>query len=58
MIMHLGTQTTRKSKRYFAKGIQKAMANQVAYDKIQQIRDKEKLKESQKEEAQANEPQG
>lgn len=35
MVMHLGPLTHRKSKRYFAASILKAMANQVAYQKIQ-----------------------
>lgn len=41
MIMHLGPTTHKKSKRYFAVSIFKTMANQVAYEKIQQIKEAE-----------------
>lgn len=44
MIMHLGTHVTAKPPRFFARGIKKAMANQVAYEVIQEIRQEEKKK--------------
>lgn len=41
-IMHLPTHTTRKSPRWFAIGIRKAMANQIAYEVIYEIKEREK----------------
>lgn len=41
MIMHLPTTTAYKSKAFFATSVLKAMANQVAYAKIQEIKDAE-----------------
>lgn len=38
MIMHLGPIQYRASKHYFYASIRKSMANQVAYDKIQEIK--------------------
>ena len=43
LVMHLGPLTTRKSKRFFAHSVIKQIANQVAYDKIQEIK-KEAMK--------------
>lgn len=45
MIMHLPPTQHRASKRFFAKSIMKAMANEIAYGKIQEIRDAEKKSE-------------
>lgn len=45
MIMHLGQSVHKAPKSLFAKCIKKSMANQVAYEIIQQIRDDEKLKQ-------------
>jgi hypothetical protein len=42
MIMHLGPTTAYKSKRFFAFSIIKAMANQIAYGKIQELKEKQK----------------
>jgi hypothetical protein len=42
MIMHLSPTTIRKPKRFFALSVKKAMANQVAFELIQQIKEKEK----------------
>jgi hypothetical protein len=42
MIMHLGTTKFYAPKRFFALSIKKAMANQTAYEVIQQIREAEK----------------
>lgn len=62
MIMHLGSQTTFKSKYFFAKSIRKAMANQVAYEKIQEIKEEEKKSEEdakrKADENKVNEPEG
>lgn len=44
MIMHLGPLQHRVSKHYFYASIRKSMANQVAYDKIQEIKDAERAK--------------
>lgn len=44
MIMHLGPTISHAPKSYFAKSIIKAMANQVAFEKIQQISKEEKEK--------------
>ncbi len=41
-IMHLGPVTSHKSKRWFAKSVRKAIANQVAYQKIKSLQDEEK----------------
>lgn len=38
MIMHLGPTVAYKSKFYFAIAVKKAMANQIAYEKIQQLK--------------------
>lgn len=43
-VMHLGPITARKSKRYFAKGVRKSVANQAAFEKIQALREEEKKK--------------
>lgn len=48
MIMHLGPQIDRLPKSYFARSIRKAMANEVAYSKLQEIREIEKKKEEDK----------
>lgn len=50
-IMHLGPLTTHKSKRFFAKSVTKQIANQVAFDKIQQIKEEEKAKAMAQQEA-------
>ena len=42
MIMHLGPQTNKVPKMYFVKSIRKAMANQIAFEKIQAIKEEEK----------------
>lgn len=42
MIMHLGPQTHTCAPMHFVKTIKKAMANQVAYEKIQAIKEEEK----------------
>lgn len=42
MIMHLGPTVHRKPKAYFARAVIKAMANQVAYARIQELKDEEK----------------
>lgn len=47
MIMHLGPQTSTKSKIFFARSIRKAMSNQVAYEKIQELKDAEIAKAKQ-----------
>ena len=52
MIMHLDPLTTSKSRVYFGRSIKKSMANQVAYEVIQQIRETEK-----NEQARLNNPQ-
>jgi len=41
MIMHLGPQESHKPKYYFARSIKKAASNQIAYEKIQQIKKSE-----------------
>jgi len=41
MIMHLGPQVESAPKRYFARTIKKAMANQVAYEVIQEIKEQQ-----------------
>ena len=41
MIMHLGPTTHRKAPYYFAISIKKSMANQIAYELIQRIKDEE-----------------
>lgn len=47
MIMHLGPTTSRKSNYYFASSIRKAMANQIAYQVIQDLKaDEEKSVEN------------
>jgi hypothetical protein len=38
MILHLGPQTLSKPKRYFELSIKKAMANEIAFQKIQEIK--------------------
>jgi hypothetical protein len=43
-IMHLGPQETSKPKVFFAKSLKKSMANQVAFEMIQKIKDEEKKK--------------
>jgi CRISPR/Cas system CMR-associated protein Cmr5 small subunit len=42
MIMHLGPLQNTVTRHYVARGIQKSMANQVAYQVIQNIKQKEK----------------
>lgn len=42
MIMHLGPQVTKVPKMYFVDSIRKAMANQIAFEKIQLIKEEEK----------------
>lgn len=54
MIMHLGPLETHKSKIYFARSIRKAAANQIAYEKIQQLK-KEEQESIDKEKAKASE---
>lgn len=54
-VMHLGPLTTHKSKRFFAKSVTKQIANQVAFDKIQQIKEEEKAKAMAQQEATLNE---
>lgn len=41
MIMHLGPTCAYKSKFFFAVSVKKAMANQIAYEKIQQLKKEE-----------------
>lgn len=41
-IMHLSPTTSHAPKAFFAKTVRKAMANQIAYEKISEIREKEK----------------
>lgn len=43
MILHMGPQKNFQSPRYFAKAILKSMANQIAYEKIQQFKEAQKL---------------
>ncbi len=50
-VMHLGPLTTHKSKRFFAKSVMKQIANQVAFEKIQQIKEDEKAKAMAQQEA-------
>jgi hypothetical protein len=45
MIMHLPPTISKKAPVFFAASIKKAMANQVAYDVIQAIRESEKTKD-------------
>lgn len=47
-IMHLGPVTASKPKRFFAQSVRKAIANQVAYDKMKQL-EKEEAERIQKE---------
>lgn len=42
MIMHLGPTVTKVPKKFFADSIYKAMANEVAFQKIQELKEKEK----------------
>ena len=42
MIMHLGPTVHRKPRAYFAQAVHKAMANQVAYALIQELKDEER----------------
>lgn len=62
MIMHLGPTTTHVPKMFFAKSIKKAMANEVAFNKIQQFKQEEsdlqKSKLAEKTEATTPEPLG
>lgn len=48
-VMHLGPITHSKSKRYFAKSVRKSIANQVAFEKIQFLREEEKKQRAQSE---------
>lgn len=41
MVMHLSPTTAYKSPMYFAFAVKKAMANQLAYEKIQQLKKEE-----------------
>lgn len=59
MIMHMPADQHKAAPRIFAKSVMKAMANQVAYDKIQEIREKEAKDEQEqmeKDKAKVNEP--
>jgi len=53
MIMHLPQTEDKAALSFFAKSIRKAMANQVAYEVIQQIREDEKAKEKAQSDANA-----
>lgn len=44
-IMHLGPVTHRKARRFFCKSIRKQIANEKAFEKIQEIQKQEKLKQ-------------
>jgi GR25 family glycosyltransferase involved in LPS biosynthesis len=55
MIMHLSPTTDRKATYYFAKSIRKAMANQVAYEIIQKLREDQKAEEQKQEATLKNE---
>lgn len=56
LIMHLGPTTTHVPKVFFARSIRKAMANQVAFDKIQQLKKEEQALLDKKPEATTSEP--
>lgn len=43
MIMHLGPTTTAIPKIFFVRSVRKAMANQLAYDKIKEINEADKI---------------
>lgn len=62
MVMHLGPTTTHVPKMFFAKSIKKAMANEVAFNKIQQLKQEEqdlqKARLADKPEATTQEPLG
>lgn len=51
MIMHLSPQQSYAPKAYFAKGIRKSMANQIAYSKIQEYKKLEEEREKAEEKA-------
>lgn len=44
-LMHLGPITHRKARRFFAKSVRKSIANQVAFEKIQALREEAKALE-------------
>lgn len=44
-LMHLGPVTHRKARRFFSKSVRKSIANQVAFEKIQALRDEAKALE-------------
>lgn len=44
-VMHLGPVTHRKARRFFAKSIRRSIANQVAFNKIEALRDEAKALE-------------
>lgn len=46
MIMHLGPTIDRVPRSYFAKSVRKAMSNQIAFLKIEKIREEEKRKQA------------
>lgn len=48
MIMHLGPTTFHKSPRFFAISVKKSMANQTAYEMIQQIKEESLLRENER----------
>ena len=54
MILHLGPQTTSKAKSYFAISIRKAMANQIAFEKIQEYKKAEEKEAAPSEEVHGN----
>jgi hypothetical protein len=60
LVMHLGPTTTHVPKVFFGRSIRKAMANQVAFDKIQQYKQEEqdlqKARLAEKPEATTSEP--
>lgn len=57
MIMHLGPTMSHAPKSFFAKSIKKAMANEVAFNKIQQFkREEQELLDKNKPEATTTEP--
>lgn len=51
MILHLGPTTSYKPKFYFAKSVRKAQANQVAYEKLQELKEQAEISEQTREEA-------
>lgn len=49
MIQHLDPTTTTKSKRFFGKTLRKAMADEAAFFKMRELKEKEELKKKQAE---------